>query len=183
MWQWQEASSARNNNWTSANFWAIDLSFLLGLFGHISNQQNCLQHTAYLQLNKELMHTNSQRTLQCIKTIDSGMSSNSHVISVMWSSSWLFLTLSMDSSSKCSDKSDAGSANYVQIVSATTPISGSRKWKCSASTISTNKVLKKRSISYSTYLKWKMEFDKEYQTITWFDCDVSGTAGKKIVES
>ena len=27
-----------------------------------------------------------------------------------------------------------------------------------------------------------MEFDKEYQMISWFDCDASGTAGNKIVE-
>ena len=81
----------------------------------------------------------------------------------------------------CSGGSDVGSADSVQIVSVTTLIS-SRKQKCSAPTVSTNEVLKKRSISYSTYLKWRMEFDKDCQTISWLDCDVSGTAGKKIVE-
>jgi len=78
----------------------------------------------------------------------------------------------------CSGRSNVGSTDSVQIVSATS----SKKQKCSAPTVSTNEVLKKQSVSYSTYLKWRMKFDKDCQTISWLDCDVSGTAGKKTVE-
>ena len=41
---------------------------------------------------------------------------------------------------------------------------------------------KKRSASYSTYVKWRREFDKECQTISWLDCDVTGKEGKRIVD-
>ena len=41
---------------------------------------------------------------------------------------------------------------------------------------------KKRSVSYSTYVKWQHEFDKECQTISWLDCDVTGKEAKRIVD-
>ena len=68
------------------------------------------------------------------------------------------------------------SSDSVQIVST----ESSRKRTCSerGSVITTNEV-KKRSVSFSTYLKWRLEFDKKFQTISWLDCDVSGKGGRR----
>lgn len=62
-----------------------------------------------------------------------------------------------------------------------TSSSSSRKrpYSDSATTVTEGK---KRSVSYSTYIKWRHEFDKECQTISWLDCDVTGKEGKRIVD-
>ena len=54
-----------------------------------------------------------------------------------------------------------------------------RTYSDSATTVTEGK---KRSVSYSTYVKWRREFDKECQTISWLDCDVTGKEGKRIVD-
>ena len=36
---------------------------------------------------------------------------------------------------------------------------------------------KKRRVEYSTFLKWKRNLDREYQTMLWLDSD----SGKKVV--
>lgn len=41
---------------------------------------------------------------------------------------------------------------------------------------------KRRKVSYSTYQKWKVELDRECNTLTWLDCDTSGSGTKKTVE-
>ena len=61
---------------------------------------------------------------------------------------------------------------------ASSPTASSRK-RCSDSV--TSEGGKKRSVSYSTYIKWRREFDKECQTISWLDCDTIGK-GKRTVK-
>ena len=39
---------------------------------------------------------------------------------------------------------------------------------------------KKRSVTYSTYKKWK-DFDREYRSISWLNCDVQMQSGTKTV--
>ena len=39
----------------------------------------------------------------------------------------------------------------------------------------------KRSVAHSTFLKWRGELDKEFQTISWLDCDVRNERVKKVV--
>ena len=56
--------------------------------------------------------------------------------------------------------------------------SSSRKRSCSDAVTNEGK---KRSVSYSTYVKWRRQFDKERQTISWLDCDVTGK-GKRTVD-
>ncbi len=40
---------------------------------------------------------------------------------------------------------------------------------------------KKRTVVYSTYLKWSRDFDREYQTLSWLECDTTFAGGHKIV--
>ena len=40
---------------------------------------------------------------------------------------------------------------------------------------------KKRSVTYSTYEKWKKDFDREYRSISWLSCDVQMQSGTKTV--
>ena len=40
---------------------------------------------------------------------------------------------------------------------------------------------KKRIVSYSTYEKWQVDMDKDFQTITWLDCEVKKEGVKKMV--
>ena len=61
---------------------------------------------------------------------------------------------------------------------ASSPTASSRK-RCSDSV--TSEGGKKRRVSYSTYIKWQREFDKECQTISWLDCDTIGK-GKRTVD-
>ena len=39
----------------------------------------------------------------------------------------------------------------------------------------------KRSVAHSTFLKWRGELDKEFQTISWLDCEVRNERVKKVV--
>ena len=55
----------------------------------------------------------------------------------------------------------------------------SRKRRCSPNTSS---VVKRRSVSYSTYSKWRGELDKEWQTLSWLDCEFVGKGTKRVVE-
>ena len=40
---------------------------------------------------------------------------------------------------------------------------------------------KKRSVSHGTFNKWKAELDKDYNTMSWLDCETVFVAGKKTV--
>lgn len=40
---------------------------------------------------------------------------------------------------------------------------------------------KKRKVAYATFSKWKVDMDKECQTVTWLDCDTEVQAGKRFV--
>ena len=40
---------------------------------------------------------------------------------------------------------------------------------------------KKRIVSYSTCEKWQVDMDKDFQTITWLDCEVKKEGVKKMV--
>ena len=46
----------------------------------------------------------------------------------------------------------------------------------------TSSVVKRRSVSYSTYTRWRGELDKECQTLSWLDCDYIGKGTKRVVE-
>ena len=59
--------------------------------------------------------------------------------------------------------------------------SSSRKRPCSDSATAITEG-KKRCVSYSTYIKWWREFDKQFQTISWLDCYATGKEGKRIVD-
>ena len=39
----------------------------------------------------------------------------------------------------------------------------------------------KRSVTHSTFLKWRGELDKEFHTISWLDCEVRNERVKKVV--
>ncbi len=41
---------------------------------------------------------------------------------------------------------------------------------------------KKRVVTYSTFQKWQEDFDKEWNTISWLDCEARLINGKKVVE-
>jgi len=69
------------------------------------------------------------------------------------------------------------SGDSVCIVSA---YSTTKKRRCVDSVTTTES--KKRNISYSTYLKWQSELDKECQTLSWLDCSLTGKEGKKTVD-
>ena len=73
--------------------------------------------------------------------------------------------------------SEHNSTDSLRIISSFS----SRKQPCSDS-VTTITEGKKRSMDYSTYVKWRHEFDKECQTISWLDCDVTGKEGKRIVD-
>ena len=40
---------------------------------------------------------------------------------------------------------------------------------------------KKRCVTYSTFLKWQTELDKDCQTRYWLDCEVNNEGGKRVV--
>ena len=40
---------------------------------------------------------------------------------------------------------------------------------------------KKQSVAHSTFVKWQAELDRECQTMSWLDCEVSMSGVKKIV--
>lgn len=41
---------------------------------------------------------------------------------------------------------------------------------------------KRHKVSYSIYQKWKTEIDKEFNTLTWLDCETFGAESLKTVE-
>ena len=47
------------------------------------------------------------------------------------------------------------------------------------STIGDASAVKKRTIGHSTFEKWKCDFDREFKTVTWLDCEstVESTIG------
>ena len=61
---------------------------------------------------------------------------------------------------------------------ASSPTASSRKRRSDSVTSESRK---KRSVSYSAHIKWRREFDKECQTISWLDCDTIGK-GKRTVD-
>ena len=40
----------------------------------------------------------------------------------------------------------------------------------------------KRAVTYETFKKWRTELDREYQTVSWLDCDTVSEGGKKAVK-
>ena len=40
---------------------------------------------------------------------------------------------------------------------------------------------KKRKVTFTTYKKWASEFDNDFKTLTWLDCETTYDDGKKIV--
>ena len=38
----------------------------------------------------------------------------------------------------------------------------------------------KRFVSHATFLKWQGEMDKEFQTVSWLDCEVKNERVKKL---
>lgn len=63
-----------------------------------------------------------------------------------------------------------------------TDSSCSSRKRCSSPNTSTSSVVKRRSVSYSTYSKWHGELDKECQTSSWLDCEFVGKGTKRVVE-
>jgi len=77
------------------------------------------------------------------------------------------------------DLSDHESEDSVIVVSAS---SATKKRPRSFSDSVTTTEAKKRSVSYSTYIKWRSELDKQCQTLSWLDCDLIGKDGKRTVD-
>ena len=40
---------------------------------------------------------------------------------------------------------------------------------------------KKRKVTYSTYEKWRRDFDRECKTVTWLGCESGISEGKRVV--
>ena len=40
----------------------------------------------------------------------------------------------------------------------------------------------KRAVTYETFKKWRTELDREYQTMSWLNCDTVSEGGKKAVK-
>ena len=40
---------------------------------------------------------------------------------------------------------------------------------------------KKRKVSYPTFQQWKRDFDREYKTLSWLECDTCIEAGTRVV--
>ena len=74
--------------------------------------------------------------------------------------------------------SECGSSTTDSLCVVSSSSASSRKRSCSDAVTNEGK---KRSVSYSTYVKWRREFDKECQTISWLDCNVTGK-GKMTVD-
>ena len=51
-----------------------------------------------------------------------------------------------------------------------------------ASDTTTDSESKRKSVSYNTYLNWTSELDKECNTLTWLDCELTGAGSKGSVE-
>ena len=46
----------------------------------------------------------------------------------------------------------------------------------------TSLVVKRQSVSYLIYLKWRGELGKECQTLSWLGCDYIGKRMRRVVE-
>ena len=57
------------------------------------------------------------------------------------------------------------------------------KWLSSTTDSETSSSAKRRKVSIATNQKWKAEFDKERKTVTWLDCDTTGTGSRKTVDN
>ena len=39
----------------------------------------------------------------------------------------------------------------------------------------------KRTVTHSTFLKWKKDFDRDYQSVSWLECETETVGGKRTV--
>ena len=69
-----------------------------------------------------------------------------------------------------SEQDSENSTDFVCIVSA---FCITKKSPHSYSESVTTTEAKKCNYSYSTYVKWRSELDKECQTLSWLDCDLA----------
>ena len=60
--------------------------------------------------------------------------------------------------------------------------SKSRKGRSSLNSSTSSMLVKRQSVSYSTYSKCRGELDKECQTLSWLDCDFVTKGVKRVVE-
>ena len=49
------------------------------------------------------------------------------------------------------------------------------------STLGETSVVKKRTTAHSTFEKWKRDFDREFKTVTWLECESTVEGGAKVV--
>ena len=40
---------------------------------------------------------------------------------------------------------------------------------------------KKRKVTYSTYEKWRRDFDRECKTVTWLGCEAEMSGGNELL--
>ena len=68
------------------------------------------------------------------------------------------------------------------LASSTSRLTGTVKMKrASSSETALAPGAKKRKLVYATFSKWKVDMDKECQTVTWLNCDTEVQAGKRFV--
>ena len=79
---------------------------------------------------------------------------------------------------------DSETTDTLPLEVVTDSSSNSRKRHLSPNTSATSSVpvVKRRSVSYSTFNKWRGELDKECQTLSWLDCEFIGKGAKRVVE-
>ena len=58
----------------------------------------------------------------------------------------------------------------------------SGKMKRGPSKASEGEPAQKRAVSYETIKKWRTDLDRDYQTVSWLDCDTVSEGGKKAVK-
>ena len=58
----------------------------------------------------------------------------------------------------------------------------SSKMKRGPSKASEGGPAQKRAVSYETIKNWRMDLDRDYQTVSWLDCDTVSEGGKKAVK-
>ena len=69
----------------------------------------------------------------------------------------------------------------LSLASSTTHWNCVRMKRASSSETALAPEAKKRKLMYATFSKWKVDMDKECQTVTWLDCDTEVQAGKRFV--
>ena len=50
-----------------------------------------------------------------------------------------------------------------------------------SSSSSSDSDAKKRRVTYDTFTKWKRDYDRELQTLTWLNCHSQFDSGKRVV--